>query len=145
MKQLQYASKTSKTFEMCVCNMHHILVRHPPLFASGRRSRSRKRGRRASAPGEGFRAKARCFSLRWQRCRRRRAVQAEQEQWDGQRSNDRCSKASARSSDRSSAEQVQEQRRRSSSRWGRRLEHRKGHEARSIAGWGRVRRLLSVF
>jgi hypothetical protein len=48
MKHLQH---TSKTFEMYACNMHRIAVRPPPPFALRRRSRSRRRGQRASTLG----------------------------------------------------------------------------------------------
>jgi hypothetical protein len=49
-KQLKHISKASETFRMYTRNMHHILVRPSPSSASGRCSRRKRRGRRASAP-----------------------------------------------------------------------------------------------
>jgi hypothetical protein len=36
MKHLQHTPKTAETFEIYTCNMHCILVRPPPSYASGR-------------------------------------------------------------------------------------------------------------
>jgi hypothetical protein len=51
MKHLQHTSKTSETLEMYNGNMHRISVQPPSSFASGRHSRSRMQGWRASVLG----------------------------------------------------------------------------------------------
>jgi hypothetical protein len=72
---------------MYICHMHRIPVRLPPLFASGRRSRSRRRGQRAFASGPGA---SPCAGGAYQR---RPSGQGRRN-----RSNDKSSRTGARSS-----------------------------------------------
>jgi hypothetical protein len=60
-KHLKCTSKTSETFKMYTCNMHHIPVQPPPLSALGRHSRSRR------ARTDGLPRQVLGFSLCWRR------------------------------------------------------------------------------
>jgi hypothetical protein len=82
--------------------MYHILVRHPLPSASGRRSRRRKQGQRASAPGPDA---SPCASSG---CQHRRVGRAKQEQRDARQSSSRCSKAGVQRNSRSSDDGVDE-------------------------------------